>query len=102
MKCVIRDEQTQGGWVYLCTRVLADLLLVFSLKVYSGLDVSSSLLEGLSLRHLSWVMCADANDVGAQENHCIGTYLQRDEEKKGNECNGALMSDLIMALKSAE
>lgn len=59
----------------MCTRVLADLLLVFSLKVYSGLDVSSSLFESLSLRHLGRVMRADADDVGAQENHCIGTYL---------------------------
>lgn len=74
--------------MYLCTQGLADLLLVFSLKVYSGLDVSSSLFEGLSLRHLSRVMCADADDVGAQENHCIGTYLHREREK-GNECNGA-------------
>lgn len=53
--------------------MLANLLLVLSLKVYSGLDVSSGLLEGLSLRHLSWVVRADANEVGAQENHNIGT-----------------------------
>lgn len=57
----------------MCTQVLANLLLVLSLKVYSGLDVSSGLLEGLSLRHLSWVVRADANEVGAQENHYIGT-----------------------------
>lgn len=52
------------------------LLPVLMLQVQPGLDVAASLLKGLSLRHLSRVVCADANDVGAEEQQHVGTELQ--------------------------
>lgn len=40
------------------------------------MDVATSLLKGLALRHLSWVVCADANNVGTEEQQHVGTKLQ--------------------------
>lgn len=62
-----------------------DLLLVFSLQVQSGLDVASRLLKGLSLRDLCWVVGADPNDVGAQEDQHVCTQL-RGEKKRPIQC----------------
>lgn len=59
-----------------------DLLLVLSLQVQSGLDVASRLLKGLSLRDLCWVVGADPNDVGAQEDQHVCTQLRGEKEKK--------------------
>lgn len=52
------------------------LLPVLMLQVQPCLDVTTGLLKGLPLRHFSWVVCADANDVGAEEEHHISTELQ--------------------------
>lgn len=63
-----------------------DLLLVFSLQVQSGLDVASRLLKGLSLRDLCWVVGADPNDVGAQEDQHVCTQLRGEKKKKDIQC----------------
>lgn len=42
-----------------------------------GLDVPPGLLEGLSLGHLGWVVGADPDDVGAQEDQDVGAHLER-------------------------
>lgn len=47
----------------------------------SGLDVSSGLLEGLSLRNLSGIVGTDSNDVSAQEDEDISTHLARRERR---------------------
>lgn len=47
------------------------------LQVQPGLDVPAGLLKGLALRHLSWVVCADANDICAEEQQHVGTELQK-------------------------
>lgn len=52
------------------------LLPILMLQVQPGLDVTTGLLKGLALRHLSWIVCADANDVGAEEQQHVGTKLQ--------------------------
>lgn len=46
------------------------------LQVQASLDVTSGLLKGLALRHFSRVVCADADDVGAEEEHHISTELE--------------------------
>lgn len=51
------------------------LLLVLSLQVNPGLDVTSRLLEGLSLGDLGRVMGADPNDISAQEDQHVGADL---------------------------
>lgn len=56
------------------------LLPVLMLQVQPGLDVATGLLKGLSLRHLSWVVCADANDIGAEEQQHVGPELQGVQE----------------------
>ena len=53
------------------------LLPILMLQVQPGLDVTTGLLKGLALRHLSRVVCADANDIGAEEQQHVGTELQR-------------------------
>lgn len=53
------------------------------LQVQPGLDVATSLLKGLALRHLSRVVCADANDIGAEEQQHVGTELQEVAEADG-------------------
>lgn len=65
-------------YVFLCMCVWACvyLLLVFPLQVQSGLDVSSCLLEGLSLGDLSGVVSTDPNHVSAKEDQHIGTDLK--------------------------
>ena len=52
------------------------LLLVFPLQMQSGLDISSRLLEGLSLRDLSRVVGTDPDHVSAQEDQNVGTDLK--------------------------
>lgn len=56
-------------------RVQTHLLLILPLEVQPGLDVPSGLLEGLSLGHLSGVVGADTDDVGAQEDQDVGAHL---------------------------
>lgn len=51
-----------------------------------GLDVSSGLLEGLSLGNLGGVVGTDANDVGAQEYQDISAHLDRGQEAERG-CN---------------
>lgn len=51
------------------------LLLVLPLQMQPGLDVSSGLLEGLSLGNLSRVVGADSNDVSAEEDQDVSTHL---------------------------
>lgn len=46
------------------------------LQMQASLDVTSGLLKGLALRHFSRVVCADADDVGAEEEHHISTELE--------------------------
>lgn len=53
------------------------LLPVLMLQVQPGLDVTAGLLKGLALRHLSRIVSADANDIGAEEQQHVGTELQR-------------------------
>lgn len=53
------------------------LLLILPLQMKPGLNVSSGLLEGLSLGNLGRVVGTDANDVGAQEDQDISTHLER-------------------------
>lgn len=80
---------------FTCTRifVFVYLLLVFPLQVQSGLDVSSCLLEGLSLRHLSRVVGADPDHVGAHEDHHIGTDLiTHTEHDRGHEMHAHVTS----------
>lgn len=45
------------------------------------MDVSSGLLEGLSLRNLSGVMGTDSDDVGAEEDEDVSAHLARTERK---------------------
>lgn len=59
------------------------LLPILVLQVQPGLDVTASLLKGLALRHLSRVVCADANDVGTEEQQHVGTQLQGVAEGDG-------------------
>ena len=68
----------------MCVCVWVYLLLVLSLQVQSGLNVSSGLLEGLSLRHLSRVVGTDPNDVSAQEYQHVGAQLEERRIKKGD------------------
>lgn len=58
------------------------LLLVFPLQVQSGLDVTSGLLEGLSLGDLSRVVSTDPNHVSAQEDQHVGTDLKTQHTQK--------------------
>lgn len=51
------------------------LLLVFPLQVQSGLDITSGLLESLSLGDLSRVVGTDPDHVGAQEDQDVGADL---------------------------
>lgn len=51
------------------------LLAILMLQVQPGLDVTSGLLKGLALRHFSRVVCADADDIGAEKEHHISTEL---------------------------
>ena len=60
------------------------LLPILMLQVEPGLDVTAGLLKGLALRHLCWIVCADANDVGAEEQQHIGTELQEVAEADGD------------------
>lgn len=53
------------------------LLLVLPLQMQPRLDVSSGLLESLSLGNLSGVVGADSNDVSAEEDQDVSTHLQR-------------------------
>lgn len=53
------------------------LLPILMLQVQPGLDVTTGLLKGLALRHLGRVVCADANDIGAEEEQHVGTELRR-------------------------
>lgn len=59
----------------MCVQVY--LLLILPLQMKPGLNVSSGLLEGLSLGNLGRVVGTDANDVGAQEDQDISTHLER-------------------------
>lgn len=59
-----------------CVCACVYLLLVLPLQVQSGLDVSSRLLEGLSLGDLSRVVGTDPNHVSAQEDQHVGTDLK--------------------------
>lgn len=52
------------------------LLPILVLQVQPGLDVTTGLLKGLALRHLSRVVCADADDIGAEEQQHVGTELR--------------------------
>lgn len=79
----------------------ADLLLVFSLQVQSGLDVASRLLKGLSLRDLCWVVGADPNDVGAQEDQHVCTQLRGEKERKKKTFNVSLVDQLNLSTKPA-
>lgn len=54
---------------------LSHLLLVFPLRVKASLNALPGLLKSLSLGALSWVMGADANDVGAGEDQNVGHDL---------------------------
>lgn len=58
---------------YVCAYVY--LLLVLPLQVQSGLDITSCLLEGLSLGDLSRVVGTDPDHVSAQEDQHVGTDL---------------------------
>lgn len=82
-----RHSSTPIYWI--CTRVglciRVYLLLVFPLQVKSGLDVSSRLLEGLSLGDLGGVVGADADDVGAEEDQDVSAHLKRGRERKREE-----------------
>lgn len=55
------------------------LLAILMLQVQASLDVTSGLLKGLALRHFSRVVCADADDVGAEEEHHISTELEESD-----------------------
>ena len=54
--------------------------MILPLQVESGLDVSSGLLEGLSLGNLGRVVGTDSNDVRAQEDQDISTHLERRQQ----------------------
>lgn len=62
----------------------AHLLPILMLQVQPGLDVTTSLLKGLALRHLRRVVRADANDVGAEKQQHVGTELQEAAEAGGD------------------
>lgn len=48
-----------------------------------GLDVAPGLLEGLSLGDLGWVVGADPDHVGAQEDQHVGANLHgKGKERK--------------------
>lgn len=51
------------------------LLAILVLQVQPRLDVASGLLKGLALRHFSRVVCADADGIGAEEEHHVSTEL---------------------------
>lgn len=53
------------------------LLAILMLQVQPSLDVASGLLKGLALRHFSRVVCADPDDIGAEEEHHVSTQLQK-------------------------
>lgn len=67
-----------------CVSACVYLLLVFPLQVQSGLDISSRLLEGLSLGDLSRVVGTDPDHVSAQEDQHVGTDLKNTETKERN------------------
>ncbi len=60
------------------------LLLVFPLQMQSGLDVSSCLLEGLSLGDLGRVVGPNPDHVSAQEDQHVGTDLNTRTHKQTN------------------
>lgn len=60
----------------------AHLLLVLPLQVQPGLDVAPGLLEGLSLGDLGWVVGADPDHVGAQEDQHVGANLHGDGKER--------------------
>lgn len=72
--------------VHVCVRVY--LLLVFSLQMQPGLDVSSGLLKGLSLGDLSGVVGTDTDHVSAQEDQNVGTDLQTHMRSHNNDREG--------------
>lgn len=72
-----------GVGVCVCARAHMYLLLIFPLQVQSGLDISSRLLEGLSLGDLSRVVGTDSDHVSAQENQHVGTDLQTHTRQRG-------------------
>lgn len=59
-----------------CVHMCTYLLLVLPLQVQSGLDVSSRLLEGLSLGDLSRVVGTYPDHVSAQEDQHVGADLK--------------------------
>lgn len=56
------------------------LLLVLPLQVNPGLDVTSRLLEGLSLGDLGRVVGADPDYISAQEDQHVGAGLREERE----------------------
>lgn len=47
------------------------------LQMQPSLDITTGLLKGLALRHFSRIMCADADDIGAEEQYHVSTELQK-------------------------
>lgn len=83
-------DRSQAGRLLACLQqALADiqaswllsthLLLVLPLGMEPSLDTLPSLLEGLSLGDLSWVVSAHTHNVGAGEDENIGDKLRREK-----------------------
>lgn len=86
---VVRDSGSNLRFIWgeegegLSQREQPHLLPILMLQMQPRLDVTTGFLKGLALRHLSRVVCADANDIGAEEQQHVGTELQEVAEANG-------------------